>query len=57
MDLLDPKDAVVASSKTPARLKPGRNLIRLSLLRPAVPVVADNDPMLWYRVKYRLLCG
>jgi hypothetical protein len=57
VDLLDPKDAVVASSKTIERLKPGRNLIRLSLPRPAVPTVADNDPTLWYRVKYRLLIG
>ena len=55
VDLLDPKDAVVASSKTTEHLKPGRSLIKLSLPRPAIPVVADNDPVLWYRVKYRLL--
>jgi len=55
VDLLDPKDAVVASSKTTERLKPGRSLIKLSLPRPTIPVVADNDPALWYRVKYRLL--
>src|SRR5580700_11075490 len=55
VDLLDPKDAVVASSKTTEHLKPGRSLIKLSLPRPAIPVVADNDPALWYRVKYRLL--
>ena len=46
VDLLDPKDAVVASSRTTERLKPGRNLIELSLARPAVPAVADNDPVL-----------
>src|ERR1700689_220767 len=57
VDLLDPKDAVVASSKTTERLNPGRNLIKLSLPRPAVPTVSDNDPALWYRVKYRLLLG
>jgi hypothetical protein len=55
VDLLDPKDAVVASSKTTEHLKPGRSLIKLSLPRPAIPLVADNDPVLWYRVKYRLL--
>jgi hypothetical protein len=55
VDLLDPKDAVVASSRTSERLNPGRSLIKLSLPRPAVPTVADNDPALWYRVKYRLL--
>jgi hypothetical protein len=47
VDLLDPKDAVVASSKTTERLKPGRSLIKLSLPRPAIPVVAGNDPVLW----------
>src|SRR3984957_7730810 len=57
VDLLDPKDAVIASSKTTERLNPGRNLIKLSLPRPAVPTVSDNDPALWYRVKYRLLRG
>jgi hypothetical protein len=55
VDLLNPKDAVVASSKTIEHLKPGRSLIKLSLPRPAIPVLADNDPVLWYRVKYRLL--
>ncbi|MGA9043157.1 MAG: alpha-2-macroglobulin family protein [Terriglobales bacterium] len=55
VDLLDPKDAVVASSKTTEHLKPGRSLIKLSLPRPAIPLVADNDPVLWYRVRYRLL--
>jgi hypothetical protein len=55
VDLLDPKDAVVASSKTTERLVPGRSLVKLSLPRPAVPTVSDNDPALWYRVKYRLL--
>src|SRR5580704_7722517 len=55
VDLLDPKDAVLASSKTTERLKPGRSLIKLFLPRPAIPVVAGNDPVLWYRVKYRLL--
>jgi hypothetical protein len=55
VDLLDPKDAVVASSKTTERLKAGRSLIALSLPRPAIPVVAGNDPVLWYRVKYRVL--
>jgi hypothetical protein len=54
VDLLDPKDAVVASSKTTEHLKPGRSLIKLSLPRPAIPLVADNDPVVWYRVKYRL---
>jgi hypothetical protein len=57
VDLLDPKDAVVASSKTTEGLKPGRNLIKLSLPRPAVPTASANDPALWYRVKYRLLMG
>jgi hypothetical protein len=57
VDLLDPKDAVVASSKTTEDLKPGRNLIKLSLPRPAVPTASANDPALWYRVKYRLLMG
>src|SRR5580692_1701108 len=57
VDLLDPKDAVVASSKTTERLNPGRNLIKLSLPRPPVPTVSDNEPALWYRVKYRLLMG
>src|ERR1700693_710434 len=57
VDLLDPKDAVVASSKTTERLKPGRNLIKLSLPRPAVPTASANDPALWYRVEYRLLMG
>src|SRR6202050_2753452 len=37
VDLLDPKDAVVASSKTSERLKPGCSLVKLSLPRPAVP--------------------
>ena len=55
VDLLDPADAVVASSKTTERLKPGRNLIKLSLPRPEVLMASDNDPTLWYRVKYRLL--
>jgi hypothetical protein len=55
VDLLDPKDAVVALSKTTEHLKPGRSLIKLSLPRPAIPLAADNDPVLWYRVKYRLL--
>jgi A-macroglobulin TED domain/Alpha-2-macroglobulin family/Carboxypeptidase regulatory-like domain/MG2 domain/A-macroglobulin receptor binding domain len=55
VDLLDPKDAVVVSSKTTESLKPGRNLIKLSLPRPALPMVSDDDPVLWYRVKYRLL--
>ncbi len=57
VDLLDPADAVVASSKTTEHLKPGRNLIKLSLPRPAVPMASDNDPTLWYRVKYQLLLG
>jgi hypothetical protein len=34
---------------------PGRSLVKLSLPRPAVPTVSDNDPALWYRVNYRLL--
>src|SRR5580658_9334019 len=57
VDLVDPNDAVVASSKTTERLNPGRNLIKLSLPRPTVSTVSDNDPALWYRVKYRLLMG
>src|SRR3984957_19005064 len=57
VDLLDAKDAVVASSKTTERLNPGRSLVKLSLPRPAVPTLSDsdNDPALWYRMKYRLL--
>ena len=55
IDLLDPKDAVVGSSKATERLQPGRNVIKLSLPRPVVPTASDNDPALWYRVKYRLL--
>jgi hypothetical protein len=50
VDLLDPKDAVVASSKATERLKPGCNLLDLHLARTVVPTVSENDPVLWYRV-------
>jgi hypothetical protein len=55
VDLLDPKDVVVASAKTTEHLKPGRNLIGLRLVRPAVQAGLAQDPVLWYRVRYRLL--
>ncbi|HEY3975266.1 MAG TPA: alpha-2-macroglobulin family protein [Candidatus Sulfotelmatobacter sp.] len=56
VELLDPKDAVVASSRTvnSELFQPGRNLINRNLPRPAVPTVSENDPVLWYRVRYRL---
>ncbi len=50
VELLDPKDAVVASSQTSERFNPGRNSINLNLARPMVSTVSDNDPVLWYRV-------
>src|ERR1700684_623964 len=53
--LLDPKDALVASANSTERLKPGRNLIDLRMVRPAVQVAFAQDPVLWYRVRYRLL--
>src|SRR5258708_8733928 len=37
VDLLDPKDTVVASSKTTEGLKPGRNLIPRSLCHTSNP--------------------
>jgi len=55
VDLLDPNDSVVASSKSAPRLKPGRNLIDLTLARPVVRTPSGDDPALWYRVRYGLL--
>ena len=55
VELLDPKDAIVASAKTVERLKLGHNLIDLRLTRPVVQVDASKDPVLWYRARYRLL--
>jgi len=55
IDLLDPKDGVVASSKVTQRLKPGRNVIDVTLVRPVARTPSGDDPVLWYRVRYRLL--
>jgi uncharacterized protein YfaS (alpha-2-macroglobulin family) len=55
VDLLDPKDIVVASANTTERFKPGRSSIELRLTRPPVQVASTQDPVLWYRVRYRLL--
>ncbi len=57
VDLLDPKDAVVTSANATERLKPGRNSIDLRLTRPVLQVALTQDPVLWYRVRYRLLSG
>ena len=57
VDLVDPKDTVIATSKATQRLERGRNSIRLQLTRLATPATPDNDSLLWYRVRYRFLLG
>jgi len=54
VDLLDPKDNVVIASQTPQQLKPGRNSISLNLDRAQKSGPPNNEPILWYRVRYRL---
>jgi hypothetical protein len=55
VELLDPKDAVVASASATERLKPGRNSIDVRLSRPVLQVALTQDPVLWSRVRFRLL--
>jgi hypothetical protein len=54
VDLLDPKDNVVIASQAAEELKPGRNTISLNLVRPGDSGSLDNEPLLWYRVRYQL---
>src|SRR2546427_3825569 len=54
VDLLDPKDAVIAASRATGRLKPGRNSMNVHLTRLLVHRISGDDPVLWYRVRYRL---
>ncbi|PYV47172.1 MAG: hypothetical protein DMG92_16785, partial [Acidobacteria bacterium] len=52
-DLLDSNDVVVSASKLTQQLKPGRNAVVANLPRPARINSALEDPLLWYRIRYR----
>jgi len=54
IELLDSKDTVVAATKTSETLKPGTTSLKFVLARPVVSPTAENDPLLWYRVRYHL---
>ncbi len=54
VELLNPKDIVIAATKTNTTLKPGTTSLKFVLARPVVSSTAENDPLLWYRVRYRL---
>jgi A-macroglobulin TED domain/Alpha-2-macroglobulin family/Carboxypeptidase regulatory-like domain/MG2 domain/A-macroglobulin receptor binding domain/Macroglobulin domain MG3 len=56
VDLIDPTDAVIASAESTEQLNHGRSSISLHLARGiAGPFRNGDDPVLWYRVRYRLL--
>lgn len=56
VDLIDPADVVIVSSEETQQFNPGRNSISLRLTRVIAKSFRNGeDPVLWYRVRYRLL--
>ena len=51
--LLDPNDLVVSTSKFSRNLRPGSNAVSTSVPRPARVNSTVEDPLPWYRLRYR----
>jgi hypothetical protein len=52
IELLDPGDAILTSSKSFSKLKPGKTSVTIHLLREDK---SHSDTLLWYRLRYSLL--
>lgn len=53
IELVDPKNEVLASTEVWQTLKPGRNVAAVSLSRTSQR--SANEPLLWYRIRYRFM--